>query len=116
MDNETREYTLEEIYNNLNDYVTAEEAKGKDMMFQRVALNVFKLKLNEGMQKVGRWIYKERNILINTGRVSYGENEAVQEKRWTKAKKPYCSECGWYENSEYEATPYCPNCGSYNGG
>lgn len=38
-------------------------------------------------QKTGRWIYKERNILINTGRVSYGENGAVQEKRWTKVKK-----------------------------
>lgn len=63
-------------------------------------------------QKTGRWIYKERNILINTGRVSYGENGAVQEKRWAKVKKPYCSECGWYENSEYEATPYCPNCGA----
>lgn len=65
-----------------------------------------------GQPKTGRWIYKERNILINTGRVSYGENGAVQEKRWAKVKKPYCSECGWYENSEYEATPYCPNCGA----
>lgn len=64
-------------------------------------------------QKIGQWIYKERNILINTGRVSYGENGAVQEKRWAKVKKPYCSECGWYENSEYEATPYCPNCGAH---
>lgn len=67
----------------------------------------------QSKQKTGRWIYKERNILINTGRVSYGENGAVQEKRWTKVKKPYCSECGWYENSEYEATPFCPNCGAY---
>ena len=65
-----------------------------------------------GQPKTGQWIYKERNILINTGRVSYGENGAVQEKRWAKVKKPYCSECGWYENSEYEATPYCPNCGA----
>ncbi len=64
------------------------------------------------MQKTGRWIHKERNVLINTGRVSYGENGAVQEKRWAKVKKPYCSECGWYEDSEYEATPYCPNCGA----
>lgn len=63
-------------------------------------------------QKTGRWIYKERNILINTSRISYGENGAVQEKRWAKVKKPYCSECGWYEESEYEATPYCPNCGA----
>ena len=64
------------------------------------------------MQKTGRWIHKERNVLINTGRVSYGENGAVQEKRWAKVKKTYCSECGWYEDSEYEATPYCPNCGA----
>lgn len=64
------------------------------------------------VQKTGRWIYKERNILINTSRISYGENGAVQEKRWAKVKKPYCSECGWYEESEYEATPYCPNCGA----
>lgn len=64
-------------------------------------------------QKTGQWIYKERNILINTGRVYSGEDgTAIQEKRWLNTKKPYCSECGWYENSEYEATPYCPNCGA----
>ena len=63
-------------------------------------------------QKTARWIYKERNALINTNHVSYGENEAVQEKRWIKVKKPYCSGCGWYENNEHEATPYCPNCGA----
>ena len=93
MDNETREYTLEGIYNNLNDYVTAEEAKGKDMMFQRVALNVFKLKLNEGMQKVGRWI------------------ESYDNDAWI------CSECKTYF-CLYEGTPedneyyFCPNCGA----
>ena len=62
-------------------------------------------------QKTGRWIYKERNKLVNTGRVFSGECGLGEEKIWVKVKKPYCSECGWYENSEYEATPYCPNCG-----
>lgn len=89
MDNETREYTLEEIYNNLNDYVTAEEAKGKDMMFQRVALNVFKLKLNEGMQKVGRWIEYCGDL--------------------------HCSVCG-FRNSDHYCLGKgiaCPNCGAF---
>ena len=81
-------------------------------MKERIDTWLVNLPAVQPKQKTGRWIYKERNILINTGRVSYGENGAVQEKRWAKVKKPYCSECGWYENSEYEATPYCPNCGA----
>lgn len=93
------------------------KAKIAEIFFKETAEKNVEKWLNElpsvqPEQKTGRWIYKERNILINTSRISYGENGAVQEKRWAKVKKPYCSECGWYEESEYEATPYCPNCGA----
>lgn len=82
--------------------------------------------------KYGRWIFKSRNKLINTGKLfvssriytpkSLPTSEFCEiprgryffKKEHRTIQIPFCSECGNRGgDNEYDISKYCPNCGCH---
>lgn len=83
--------------------------------------------------KHGRWIMREKDKLIPTGKFAVSEGHILHKtsadkpfnlqsaniipiKEHKKVKIPYCSICGNYGDDEYDRTPFCPYCGARMGG
>lgn len=79
--------------------------------------------------KHGRWIMREKDKLVPTGKIAVSEGHILHKTSFDKpftlqsaniikikehrtVKIPYCSICGNYGNDEYDKTPYCPYCGA----
>lgn len=79
--------------------------------------------------KHGRWITREKDKLIATGKIAVSEGHILHKTSLDKpftlqsanivkikehriVKIPYCSICGNYGDDEYDKTPYCPYCGA----
>lgn len=79
--------------------------------------------------KHGRWLIREKDKLVPTGKVAVSEGHIlsktssdepftlqsanlIQIKKHRTVKMPYCSICGNYGDDEYDKTPYCPSCGA----
>lgn len=79
--------------------------------------------------KRGRWIIREIDKLVPTGKIAVSEGHIlhktsldkpftlqsanlIQIKKHRIVKMPYCSMCGNYGDDEYDKTPYCPYCGA----
>lgn len=79
--------------------------------------------------KHGKWIYKEKTVLVPTGEIGVLEGHILSKtskdkpftlddsaiiimKKHKVVRKPYCSECGNHGDDEYDATPFCPSCGA----
>lgn len=77
----------------------------------------------------GRWIMREKDKLVPTGKIAVSEGyilhktsldkpftlqsaNIIKIKEHRTVKIPYCSICGNYGDDEYDKTPYCPYCGA----
>lgn len=79
--------------------------------------------------KHGRWIMREKDKLIPTGKFAVSEGHILHKtsadkpfnlqsaniipiKEHKKVKIPYCPICDNYGDDEYDRTPFCPYCGT----